>query len=177
MADLRSGLSPKIKRPLGILRAVLLCGCLLGQRPCLAAIGLEVATVDGGSTIDFGVINDQMPGTEFAAGSITKEVRLTVTDTGNQRYVVSQMVHAPPTDGGGHLFDSAKISCYAAFRQGSGDLRIAHATPLFIGEQEIFYSSASGGTSEIILVYRIDAPQNNPAGVYNTLITYKVSTL
>ena len=150
----------------------------LGAGPVWGAdLALDVSTAEGGTTIDFGTIKSLESNGSLPSGMYQKEVRLVVTSTLKQRYVLSQIVHTPPVGSRGEMFDLGLMSCYATLRQGEGELRIAHPTPLSTGEQEIFFSSGSGSMAEIILVYRIDMPPGNEAGVYNTSITYKVSTL
>ena len=150
----------------------------LGTVPAISAdLALDVSTAEGGTTIDFGPLKSLESDGSMPSGMYQKEVRLVVTSTQNRRYVLSQIVHSPPVGSRGEFFDLGLMSCYATIRQGDGELRVAHPTPLSTGEQEIFFSSGSGSTAEIILVYRIDMPPGNEAGIYNTSITYKVSTL
>lgn len=142
-----------------------------------ADISLDVFTLDGASTIDFGTVKSLESDGSAPKGVYVKEVRLVVTSAQTRRYVLSQIVHSPPISSWGQLFDLTLMSCYATISQGDGQLRVAHPTPLSTGEQEIFLSSDRGGSAEIILYYRIEMPRGKEAGTYNTSITYKVSTL
>ena len=148
-------------------------GMVLFQGEAVAALTMDVVSLDGSADINFGEIDPQ--GQE---GSMrTKEVRLIINNSPATRYAVSQIFQSPAIAREGGLFDMSLIRFYAKIRQGNGELRAMNPVPISNGEQEIFISDGVGENTELILYYMIDITDSSQAGFYNTSIQYKATTI
>jgi hypothetical protein len=150
---------------------------LLFIEPLFASdVNIEVVTLGGGRHIDLGVLKsieeDGSPVMDF----FSKEIKLTITNAGSKRYIVSQRLDAPPMSDKGIRFDQERIRCHVLLNSGTGFVRVPVPTSLGFGTQELFLSNQNGEDTELIVIYDFRVPPFKEAGRYQTSITYEVRT-
>ena len=142
-------------------------------------ITLTVTTVGGGDTIDFGRLrNLQSDGTPTQESS-TRQVRLNIDPVGGSTkpYIVTQVLQQAPADPMGMAASADSILYRVQEETGSGTVRIPSQTPLVAGEEEIYRSSPTGGSSQLLITYDFGTSPDQEAGSYTGSILYRVSTL
>ncbi len=141
-------------------------------------ITLTVAFVGGGNSLDFGRLRNLRDDGTPATESATRQVRLAITPVvGNARpYVVTQVLTSELTQETGVSANPEGILYRVEQESGTaGEIRITSETLLSVGEQEIFRSAPTGGASQLLITYDLNATPEQEAGAYNGIMDYRVS--
>ena len=142
-------------------------------------ISLTVSYVDGGNSLNFGRLrnleDDGTPKNE----SSTRQLRLLITPaSGNtQPYIVTQILSQDPVQERGTPVVDQSIRYTVQEETGAGTVRVPDETPLVSGEEEIYRSSPSGGTSQLLITFDLTASSEQEAGNYEGIIDYRVSLI
>ncbi len=159
------------------LRCILAAGLVLSWAAgAWADVTLTVTPIDGTSSVDvdFGTVRSLGREGRPEGDVVFRQVRLTITSTGSQRYQVMQTVNAPWRNLGGDIFPIEAVESYVSDTQTDGIIRIPNPAPLKIGEREIFVSNANGDSEEFLITYTTKVPVGQLAGRYRTTVTYRV---
>ena len=138
---------------------------------------LEVSTVEGGSTLDFGNLRSLEADGSPVAEAASRQVRLAVRAAAGSAYRITQVVNSEPRNQEGTACPLEAIRYSVTVEKGFGTLRASSPTPLSVGEQEIFISGETGEEAELLVTYDFMVPPVQKAGRYNATITYRVSPL
>ena len=140
-------------------------------------ISLTVNFVGGGGSLDFGRLRNLDENGTTTAESSTRQVRLVIQPTqGNVRpYIVTQILSSEFTQEAGGAAPANSVLFRVEEESGSGEVRVPDQVPLTVGEQEIYRSSPTGGSSQLLITYDLTASPDQQAGTYNGIIDYRVS--
>ncbi len=142
-------------------------------------INLQVTFIEGGDSLDFGRLRnletDGTPTTEAA----TRQVRLNIDPVGGslKSYIVTQIVQETPANQVGTPVPLDTVLYRVQEEVGSGVVRVPNQTPLVSGEEEIYRSSPTGGSSQLLVIYDLAASPQQEAGSYSGSIAYRVSAV
>ena len=92
-------------------------------------------------------------------------------------YVVTQIVDSSPANETGTSTSPNSVVYRVEEENGSGTIHVPQETPLALGEQEIYHSSAQGGNTQLLITYDLVALPEQEAGSYTGAVTFRVSTL
>lgn len=142
-------------------------------------ISLQVNFIEGGDSLDFGRLRnldaDGTPTSEAA----TRQVRINVDPVGGSTnaYIVTQIVQETPVNEVGTPVPLETVLYRVQEEVGSGVLRVPNQTPLVSGEEEIYRSASTGGSSQLLITYDLTASPEQEAGSYSGSIAYRVSAI
>ena len=140
-------------------------------------ISLTVSFVGGGSSLDFGRLRNLDENGTPTTESSTRQVRLVIQPAGGvvRPYIVTQILSSEITQEAGGAAPTNSVLFRVEEESGSGEVRIPNPTPLTVGEQEIYRSSPTGGSSQLLITYDLTASPDQQAGTYNGIVDYRVS--
>jgi hypothetical protein len=93
-----------------------------------------------------------------------------------QTYIISQTLQTEPRNQKGTRFPYGAIKFYVTLVSGNGAVRVVNRTDLQPGEQDLFYSDASGDPVTLLITYDLMMPEYQQAGRYYSTINYKIKT-
>lgn len=143
--------------------------------PVWADVTLTVTPAQGGASleVDFGTARSLGPSGELETDEVVRQVRLDVSSDSGRPYRVYQRVNGPWTGPAGEEIPPSAIRFLISDVR-TGINRFPSASPLAVGEQELFVSDQSGSAESLVITYVVKLPPGQRAGNYRTTVSYRV---
>ncbi len=138
------------------------------------AVDLQVVFVEGGTAIDFGDLRSLDQNGDPSNDVEISQVRLIVTSTAGQSYIVTQTVNGDTVNQSGASLPPDAIRFRVQIENGGGLVRTPDMSPLGVGAQEIYFSDSLGQDASLLITYEIRVPGGQRAGRYYNTVNYRV---
>lgn len=138
---------------------------LLLAHEAQAVFTMTVAPRRGGQNIRFEEFRPETP-------LRNEEATLTVTSTEAAQYTVLMTAYQPLTNQFGNVIPQENFVVSSPSAPLGTLTRLRSDAPVMMGQVPIFSSNSAGDTDSFILVFAVHAPENQPAGIYHTQLTF-----
>lgn len=150
-----------------------LCLSILGANAL--AQNIQVQVINGGSTIDFGELRSLDAKGNPAGDLSRKQVRLTITNSNGNPYIVTQALQADPRNERGAELDRGAMTFRIELESGGGIVRTGDGQSFESGEEEIYVSDDAGSDAVLVVTYDFKVPGAQKAGRYHSTVSYRVN--